>query len=247
MIYFTPVVSSGPPCAIPPPSQETSPPRVERLLRGSTEKPPSHLFPSANAKTYNMDCILKFTKLIFSDLKRAQHFSSSRDFCAGRERRRGAGGGAGPCADPRCPPPPELRWELRVGWDGGTTTTVGAKLEQPPRDRTSMRRAKLFFGSSGTWRFSAAEARLPPRGFPLAVRGTSPSASTAPQPTERRDRHCGAGKTAFSAIHPKTGTTLSISITKPQCDCLNKLGNLFFLNRNTEEVTTHSFTLSSLF
>lgn len=131
MIYFTPVVSSGPPCAIPPPSQETSPPRVERLLRGSTEKPLSHLFPSANAKTYNMDCKLKSIKLIFSDLKRAQHFSSSRDFCAGRERRCGAGGGAGPCADPRCPPPTEVGAAGRMGrgnyHDGRSQTGTAAE------------------------------------------------------------------------------------------------------------------------
>lgn len=32
----------------------------------------------------------------------------------------------------------------------------------------------------------------------------------------------------FNVKHPKIDMTLGISITKPKCDCLNKLGNIFF-------------------
>lgn len=53
MIYFMPIVSSGQACAISTYIQEIPPPRIKSLLRGSKEKPLSHLILSTNVKTYN--------------------------------------------------------------------------------------------------------------------------------------------------------------------------------------------------
>lgn len=48
-----PIVSSGQACAISTYIQEIPPPRIKSLLRGSKEKPLSHLILSTNVKTYN--------------------------------------------------------------------------------------------------------------------------------------------------------------------------------------------------
>lgn len=140
-------------------------------------------------------------------------------------------------------------WELRFQWDGETATPVRAKVEQPlrtscPWGKSSCSSAALGLGiqcdrgSFASLWFHLGCARAPHWALRAAL-----------QPAEHllRNRHSVRHK-GFNVIHPKIGTTRWISITKPKCAVWANLETFpFFSNRNTEEITTRSFTLSSLF
>lgn len=138
-------------------------------------------------------------------------------------------------------------WELRVQRDGETAPPLGAKLEQPPGTpcpwgKSSCSSAALGLGiQCGRGSFASLWFHLGCAGAPhWALR-------TALQPAEHllRKRHSVRHK-VFNVIHPKIGTTRRISITKPKCAVWANLETFpFFFNR--KEITTRSFTLSSLF
>lgn len=136
---------------------------------------------------------------------------------------------------------------LRFQRDGETATRAGAKLEQPPgtlcpRGKSSCSPAALELGiQSGRGSFASLWFHLGCAGAPRWALGT------VLQPAERllRKRHSVRQKVS-NVIHPKIGTTQWISITKPKSAVWSNLETFPFFNRNTKEITTRCFTLSSL-
>lgn len=196
-----------------------------------------------------MDCILKSTKLIFNDLKWVQHFSSSRDSSVGRKHLAGAGCGAGPCANPRCPPP-----KRNGSWGsdemGETTTKVGAEREQPPRDLMSMRQVKLFFtvalgpGNSVWQRLVCL-----PVAFPWLCLGTSLSFKKSPAACRRFTGGKGTLSDREESLQCDTSKNRhdTVNINNQTKMWLFEQTWKLFKNRNTKEITTYRFTISSLF
>lgn len=115
ILYFTPVVSSGPPCAIPTHTQKIPPP-AQRLY-GETFLTSFWGPMQRSIINYSQkyrDCILKSTKPILRDLKWIQHLSSSRDSAVGAEP---ACARCGLWSRSLCQPSrKEMGAEVQMGW-----------------------------------------------------------------------------------------------------------------------------------